>query len=719
MNLHRWFGLFVCVVGCSTGGRALVSDTGVDAEEDAGIDAPDFDTAMDANPCPPGQVLRFDECILTPASCAGGEECQNDSCCVDGECIPFQVGPCGEFDDECAVPPVVGPFAPQLECEFESDGGSTHDVINTTMVGDFDLDNDASTVRPSIVYPTFSGVRVLDGATCEQQAFIALSNARFPTIGDINGDGRPELLTLGNIDGFRLHAYEWDVDAGEFVRLWSSTTSDGTPQEVSQVVSVHDLDDDGVPEVMSGSVVFSNEGVVRILSFGGDVFADVDNDGTIEMIGRNGIFEADFGAGEWVLEDYVPAGTQFTPRFVAVADFGDFGDGEGIAEIVGVGGGRIMISRITGERIFGPFDLPRPMEGSFGGSGGPPVVADLDGDGVPEVGVAGAISYTAYDMECDADPLPAGCSERGVRWQQPSQDLSSQATGSSVFDFEGDGRAEVVYADECFLRVYDGVDGRVKFSVARSSNTLSEYPVIADVDGDFNSEIVVGSNRIAFSSNCPDAHDPLFEGPSCSDACPSSLHECVDGVCRAPRQGLRGIQVYGDQSDLWVNSRPIWNQVEYHVSHVNDDGTIPRTSEWTANWLNPGLNNFRQNSQGLAGEQPAPDLTIRPLRGWACDGLSTQTFSVQVCNRGTEPVAPGVPVTFYAETDIICEGSRTAAILTPGGCEDVACAWSAAPVEPIDIVVVADDETAGTDPYNECREENNNAIFGEDSCDLI
>ena len=30
-------------------------------------------------------------------------------------------------------------------------------------------------------------------------------------------------------------------------------------------------------------------------------------------------------------------------------------------------------------------------------------------------------------------------------WSQRSQDMSSNVTGSSVFDFEGDGRAEAVY----------------------------------------------------------------------------------------------------------------------------------------------------------------------------------------------------------------------------------------------------------------------------------
>ena len=48
-------------------------------------------------------------------------------------------------------------------------------------------------------------------------------------------------------------------------------------------------------------------------------------------------------------------------------------------------------------------------------------------------------------------------------WSRTSQDYSSNVTGSSVFDFEADGSSEVIYADECFVRVYNGKTGEVSF----------------------------------------------------------------------------------------------------------------------------------------------------------------------------------------------------------------------------------------------------------------
>jgi hypothetical protein len=75
-----------------------------------------------------------------------------------------------------------------------------------------------------------------------------------------------------------------------------------------------------------------------------------------------------------------------------------------------------------------------------------------------------------FDPDCTATSRPRGrcasATTNGVLWTRPSQDTSSAVTGSTTFDFEGDGRVEAVYADECFLRVYDGLSGDVLYSAA-------------------------------------------------------------------------------------------------------------------------------------------------------------------------------------------------------------------------------------------------------------
>ena len=68
-------------------------------------------------------------------------------------------------------------------------------------------------------------------------------------------------------------------------------------------------------------------------------------------------------------------------------------------------------------------------------------MADFDGDGAPEIGVAALAYYSVFDTDGT------------VMWSNPTNDQSSSVTGSSVFDFDRDGADEVVYADQFNLFV--------------------------------------------------------------------------------------------------------------------------------------------------------------------------------------------------------------------------------------------------------------------------
>src|SRR5690606_35479914 len=128
-----------------------------------------------------------------------------------------------------------------------------------------------------------------------------------------------------------------------------------------------------------------------------------------------------------------------------------------------------------------------------------------------------------------------------------TQDTSSNITGSSVFDFDGDGTAEVVYNDECYMRVYAGPDGTVLAQIPQHSHTLIEYPLIVDVDADGNAEIVFAGN--AAVARC--AGIPGYDG------------------------NRAGIRVFRDAADNWVGTRPVWNQHTYHITNVRQDLSVP------------------------------------------------------------------------------------------------------------------------------------------------
>ena len=47
-------------------------------------------------------------------------------------------------------------------------------------------------------------------------------------------------------------------------------------------------------------------------------------------------------------------------------------------------------------------------------------------------------------------------------------------------------------------------------------------------------------------------------------------------------------------ANKWTRTRRIWNQHSYHITNVNEDGSIPRVEQ--PHWLVPGLNSFRTNA---------------------------------------------------------------------------------------------------------------------------
>jgi hypothetical protein len=488
------------------------------------------------------------------------------------------------------------------------------------------------------------------------------------------------------------------------------------------------------------------------------VVANLDQDPAVETTDGQTIWE--WKAGAWVEQPEYKG----LLGHVAVANFGAYGVGlpAGLPEIAVTNGAQVAIFAIDGTPALEPLVVP-------GGAGGPPTVADFDGDGLPELAVASGSAYTVVDIDCGPSPRPGGICPKGacepgpdpcppgIAWSRATQDASSAITGSSVFDFEGDGHAEAVYADECFVRVYDGATGEVLFSQYRSSCTWYENPVIADVDGNLRADLVVPSN-LACSDGVSgigcwglnaDGVDAQFDGLRCktgggdcaSGTCDAGLCRCKSGAeccgaadeakcleqgykCAAPNEGtpgkgdtcraahprgLTGIRVFSDLNDNWVRSRTIWNQHPYAVTHVNEDGTIHRTSQWKNNWEIQNLNNFRQNVPG-SPVRAIGDPTVCAARGTACSAGSA-LLQVPVCNRGSEQLAAGLPVGFYVGGKSICQAT-TAGILPVGQCESVGCAWASPPrtqAEAVTVEVVANDQT----PRAECKKGNDRgSIYG-------
>ena len=329
-------------------------------------------------------------------------------------------------------------------------------------------------------------------------------------------------------------------------------------------------------------------------------------------------------------------------------------------------------------------------------------------------------------------------------------------TGSSVFDFEADGISEAIYADECFVRVYNGKTGEVLFSQYHSSCTWYENPVVADVEGNFRANLVVRveqgvragrADGIACSQLDANGVDAMFAGLHCkkngdcvSGTCDMGLCRCTAtaeccaakttrtasrrGTCarrrrrarRAPatraaprtRTASQGIRVYADANDNWVRSRPIWNQHAYSVTNVNEDGTIPKT-ERLEEQLGPARAEQLPPERARRRQRPRDG---RPDRGRLEHVLvlrpPARVLSAPVCNRGSAPIGAGLSVGFYVGGMKVC-GAITSTALAPGTCEDVGCVWASPPQMAsgaVDVDVIADDQGQ----YKECKGGNDHGV---------
>ncbi|OQZ02353.1 MAG: hypothetical protein B6D35_01240, partial [Candidatus Brocadia sp. UTAMX2] len=419
--------------------------------------------------------------------------------------------------------------------------------------------------------------------------------------------------------------------------------------------SIADLDGDGIPEIVIGRQVLNNDGSLRWSGSGGS--GDNYPLGPLSLVADINLDGSpDVVAGNTVYNADGSIQMSFSLRdgFNAVANFDD----DAFPEIVLVTYGRVYLLGHDGTIKWGPVNIP------YGGYGGPPTIADFDNDGEVEIGVAGASRYVVIETD------------GSIKWQTITQDYSSACTGSSVFDFDGDGSAEVVYRDEVMLRIYRGTDGATLFETPMSSCTWYEYVLVADVDADGNAEIVAVANN-----NCG-------KGPQ------------------------RGVFVYGSASDSWVSTRKIWNQHTYHITNVNDDGTIPIREE--NNWET--FNNYRQNIlPETSGIYDAPDLIPSYVR--VSEEGSSFNITARIGNAGVVHVGPGVSIAFYDGNPngggTLLGTTKTTGHIDPGKYEDVSFTVSAAVIQ--NLFVSADDDGTLTGSVSECNELNNIYDMGDGS----
>lgn len=566
--------------------------------------------------CRGGAEVATGRCLPRPPTCAPGEEDEAGDACLHA----------------CEYRPPSSPLAPVVKYSWgaeQVDDGSSH-VMMTPIVIQLDDDDCDGLVTerdiPEIVFSTFVSnynsapgvlrvVSVIDGKVVEKWSVPDVVNpTKHIAGGNIDGQPGNEVVACG-IDG-RVYAY-----SGEGEELWKSDPIDCFMPQLA------DLDGDGQPEVIvEGGILEGASGDLKHpfsekLS-SAFVVMDIDDDGNLDVVTATQAFRGDgtifVDTGHVPVGEFRYADSDWKGPWPAVADF----DGDGKPEVVAVDNWNheLSIWRYDPNEpddfviVREPVDINAKFEtnhctgwGADHG-GGPPTIADFDGDGTPDVALAGGIGYVVFDGKRLMDASVSG--RETILWSKTTTDCSSASTGSTVFDFNGDGKAEVVYSDEKVLRIYEGATGEVLFHTCNTTATLIENPIVADVDNDGHADIIVVSNS--------------YSGQTCADGSP----------------GPSGIRIFGDENNAWVRTRRVWNQHSYHVTNIDESGAIPANE--AANWKQKGLNNFRQNKQPGA-EFAAPDaiVSVAPR----CQGDYGLVATVR--NVGQAALPAGTTVRFF------------------------------------------------------------------------
>jgi uncharacterized repeat protein (TIGR02543 family) len=119
----------------------------------------------------------------------------------------------------------------------------------------------------------------------------------------------------------------------------------------------------------------------------------------------------------------------------------------------------------------------------------------------------------------------------------------SGATGITLFDFDSNGTPELVYRDQDNLRIMNADAATNKIENLKTfpcgSGTYKEYPIVADVDGEGSSAILVMGGTSGATSSAT-------------------------------------LRIYKSDGEPWAPARKVWNQYNYNAVNINEDLTVPQ-----------------------------------------------------------------------------------------------------------------------------------------------
>ena len=381
-----------------------------------------------------------------------------------------------------------------------------------------------TSISDGFFLPTYAGVdrSISTGTMATRITFTTGATAFNAAIGDIDGDGKPDIAVTNNtpntVSVFRNTTTEGGINAGSFAAKQDFTT--GTdPIDVE----LADLDGDGKLEMIvsnnggpsvsvfhntatsgtiDGSTFSAKQDFTTAGNPNGIAIGDIDGDGKADIavvsqasavvsLLRNTSVAGAIGASSFATKVDHTVGT--TPMDVAIGDI----DGDGLPEVVTANSGAANISILRSTATPGVIDgstLAAKVDYTSGS--GPRAIALADGDGDGKLDIITA-NNSAGTISIFVNTAMSGTIDAGSLASKLDFAAGTAPIGVDLADFDGDGLLDIAIAEDTggtlslFENTTSGGSVSLGTRVDFDLGVTARHIAVADLDGDDRPDAVI------------------------------------------------------------------------------------------------------------------------------------------------------------------------------------------------------------------------------------